>query len=193
MNYSRRCRFCRSDVELVRVRGLIVLVLLTGGWLGCVVRGARIQRAAVAVVRRTGGSVLYDGELRGAHGVVSGEPAAPARLVELFGLEYFVHIIEVRLGVSGTDAALQPVARLARVQRLRLDRTAVTDIGLAHLRGMSSLSRLDLRDTHVTDIGIVQLKGLTNLKLLDLSGTEVTDAGVRELRQALTWDVMIYR
>jgi hypothetical protein len=33
------------------VRGLIVLVLVTGGWLGWVARGARIQREAVSAAR----------------------------------------------------------------------------------------------------------------------------------------------
>ena len=170
--------------ERQRGRGLVILVLMIGGWLGWIVRGARIQREAVAAVRRTGGSVLYDWQIRGDHGAVGGEPGAPAWLVELIGVEYFGDITEVRLGVSGTDTALEPVAQLEGVQWLRLDRTAVTDLGLAHLRRMSSLSRLDLWDTRVTDAGIVQLKGLTRLKQLGLSGTSVTDAGVRDLRQA---------
>ena len=88
----------------VSVRGLVILVLMIGGWLGWIVRGARIQREAVAAVRRTGGSVLYDWQIRGDHGAVGGEPGSPAWLVELIGVEYFGDITEVRLGVSGTDA-----------------------------------------------------------------------------------------
>ena len=143
------------------------------------------QREAVAAVRRSGGSVLYDWQERGTHGQVSGEPAVPAWLVELVGVEYFGHILEVRLGSSGTDATLEPVSRLERVQWMRLAGSAVTDRGLVHLSGMSSLSRLDLEGTRVTDAGILQLRGLTKLKSLELSGTQVTDAGVRELRESL--------
>ncbi len=167
------------------VRGLILLVLLMGGSLGWIVRIARIEREAAKAARQSGGWVLYDWQERSVHGAVSGEPAAPAWLVKLIGVEYFGRITEGRLGVSGTDATLEPVARLERLQWLRLDRTAVTDLGLLHLRGMSSLSRLDVCGTHVTDAGIAQLKGLVKLKQLELYGTEVTDAGVRELREAL--------
>jgi hypothetical protein len=41
------------------VRGLIVLVLLVGGWLGWIVRNARIQREAVAAIERAGRHVAY--------------------------------------------------------------------------------------------------------------------------------------
>jgi hypothetical protein len=116
------------------VRGLIVVVLLVGGWLGWIVRSARIQREAVAAVRQSGGWVLFDCEERSVHGAISGEPAAPTWLVELIGVEYFCHIIEVRLGVSGTDAALERIARLERVQFLHLDCTSVTDLGLLRSR-----------------------------------------------------------
>jgi internalin A len=170
----------------VSVRGLIVVVLLVGGWSGWIVRSARIQRDATSAARRTGGWVRYDWEERGDDGAgFWGEPAASPWLVELIGVEYFGHIVEVRLGVIGTEAAIAPVARLERVQWLRLDRTPVTDIGLAQLRGMTSITRLDLDDTRVTDVGLAQLKRLTKLKHLNLSGTQVTDAGVRELREAL--------
>ena len=46
------------------VRGLIVVVLVVGGWLGWIVRGARIQREAVAAITRAGGRVAYDWERR---------------------------------------------------------------------------------------------------------------------------------
>jgi hypothetical protein len=39
------------------VRWLIVLVLVTGVWLGWIVRGDRIQREAVAAIRNPGGRV----------------------------------------------------------------------------------------------------------------------------------------
>ena len=44
------------------VRGLIVVVLVTGTTLGWIVRSARIQRAAVAAIESTKGSVRYDWE-----------------------------------------------------------------------------------------------------------------------------------
>ncbi len=52
-----RRRFLRFSV-----RGLIVLVLVIGAWLGWMVRSARIQREAVAAIENAGGEVLYDRE-----------------------------------------------------------------------------------------------------------------------------------
>jgi hypothetical protein len=42
------------------VRGLIVLVMVIGCWLGWIVQGAHVQRDAVAAIRRAGGEVEYD-------------------------------------------------------------------------------------------------------------------------------------
>jgi hypothetical protein len=44
------------------VRGMIVVVLLVGGWLGWIVRCARIQREAVAAITKSGGLVDYNWE-----------------------------------------------------------------------------------------------------------------------------------
>ena len=44
------------------VRGMIVIVLVVGGWLGWLVRGVRIQRDAVTAITKTGGSLKYDWE-----------------------------------------------------------------------------------------------------------------------------------
>ncbi len=46
------------------VRGLIVVVLVIGGWMGWMVRCARIQREAVAAIKKAGGGVCYDWESR---------------------------------------------------------------------------------------------------------------------------------
>ena len=50
------------------VRGLIVLVLVIGGWLGWIVRSARIQRDAVAAIQNAGGVVMYDWEWKNEEG-----------------------------------------------------------------------------------------------------------------------------
>ena len=42
------------------VRGMIVVVLLIGVWMGWLVRNTRIQREAIAAIRKAGGRVLYD-------------------------------------------------------------------------------------------------------------------------------------
>jgi len=63
--------------------------------------------------------------------------------------------------------------------------TGVTDAGLEHLRGMAKLNVLNLFGTKVTDAGLGYIKGLNQLQRLDLRRTKVTDAGVKTLQQAL--------
>ena len=61
----------------------------------------------------------------------------------------------------------------------------MTDAGLEHLTGLSKLEFLDLGDTQVTDAGLGHLAGLSELESLNLFNTQVTDAGLKELRRAL--------
>jgi hypothetical protein len=67
-----------------------------------------------------------------------------------------------------------------------LERTQVTDAGLANLSGLKSLERLYLLgDSHVTDAGLTHLRTLTSLEYLFLHGTQVTDAGIANLKNSL--------
>jgi hypothetical protein len=50
---------------------------------------------------------------------------------------------------------------------------------------LPQLRTLALENAAITDAGLAQLKGLTYLEVLDLKGTKVTDAGVQELQKAL--------
>ncbi len=68
---------------------------------------------------------------------------------------------------------------------LDLLNTAVTDAGLEHLVGLTRLQRLNLGYTGVSDTGLKRLKGLTELRSLGLARTSVTDAGVSDLQKAL--------
>ena len=56
------------------VRGLIVLVLVVGVWLGWLVPHARIQRDAVAAITRAQGSAYYDWEWKDGHENPVGKP-----------------------------------------------------------------------------------------------------------------------
>ena len=189
------------------VRGLIVLVLVIGVWLGWVVRSARIQREAVAAIEQAGGSVKYDWEWSNGKDVRGGKPWAPRLLVDLIGVDYFGHVTAVaffelgRTKPSGlkvlNDTVIAQVGRLTELERLYLyaspttevglghRRNNVTDAGLVHLKGLTKLSVLDLRVAKITGTGLLHLKGLTRLSALDLSDTNITDAGMVHLK-ALT-------
>jgi hypothetical protein len=189
------------------VRGLVVLVLVIGVSLGWLVRGARIQREAVAAITKAGGAVEYDWEWNNGKSISRGNSRAPKWLVDLIGVDYFGHVTVVWLARAESDAVIAQVARLTRLQYLgmwslndtrlanlkgltelthvSLYGTQVIDASLTHLEGLTKLSTLDLRNTHVTDAGLAHLKGLTNLSELYIVGDQVTYVGVKELNQAL--------
>jgi hypothetical protein len=83
------------------VRGLIVLVLVIGGWFGWIVRSARLQREAVAAITKAGGTVTYNWEWRNGKSTPGGKPWAPKRLVDLLGVDYFGHVRMARMARTG--------------------------------------------------------------------------------------------
>jgi internalin A len=168
----------------ISVRGLIVLILLVAAALGWLVQSARIQREAVAVIERTGGTVSYSWARRDGNAISGGEPMAPRWLMDLIGLDYFDHVTAVQLygPATAADAALAQVGRLTRIQELSGRLATASDAGLAHLKGLTDLSSLILRDTQITDAGLEHLSGLTSLTFLDLRGNKVTDAGLAHLK-----------
>ena len=63
---------------------------------------------------------------------------------------------------------------------VRIDKAPkVTDAGVEHLRNLPRLESLWLDGTGITDDGLAHLKGLRTLKELGLRGTSVTDTGAR--------------
>ena len=81
-----------------------------------------------------------------------------------------------------TDASLAHLNGLTNLKSLALRRTKVTDAGLEHLQKLTNLYHLDLRNTQVTDAGLKHLTGLPRLKWLELNNTQVTDAGLEHLK-----------
>ena len=165
------------------VRGMIVLVLVIGGWLGWLVRSARIQREAVAAIERAGGSVEYDWRWKKSRTSWDGEPLEPIWLVKTMGVDYFAHASRAILEANGTDQDLAQVGRLPSLAAVALVESKVTDAGLRHMRGLTNLSDLQLFFTNqITDAGLEHLKGLKSLSQLELMGTQVTDAGLLHIK-----------
>jgi hypothetical protein len=192
----------------ISVRGLILLVLIVGGWLGWTGRAARIQREAVTALQRSGSSVYYDWQRRKIGDFPDRDtiPPAPRWLVACLGVDYFGHVTFVIF--SGDDEDMAHVRTLDRLETLWIEatRSTLTDIGLRHLSGITQLRSLTLTWSHVTDAGLecvsgltgleelylgrtmtgdaglVHLRGLTGLRYLQLGGTRITDAGLVHLR-----------
>ena len=81
-----------------------------------------------------------------------------------------------------TDAGLAALQRMAGLQGLSLNQTQITDAGLAALQGMAGLGSLSLDQTEITDAGLVELQGMAGLKWLSLNQTQITDAGLAALQ-----------
>jgi|GEM_PF-1600030 hypothetical protein len=74
-------------------------------------------------------------------------------------------------------ALLKPLA--PQLAWLYLNKTQITDVGMAHLSGLKQLRRLHLANTAITSAGVKQLESLENLETLNIYGTKVDD-GVLE-------------
>ena len=188
------------------MRTFIVVVLLVGGWLGWIVRTARIQREEVAAITRRGGVVEYDSGWTDNQTLQPQDPGALDRLVSAIGVDYFSNATVVYIGMLCTEEKMSHVAKLAALRSLSLRTTrpangalahlnaltklseldlgfaTICDADLAHLERLGNLSKLDLGVTDVTDAGLIHLKGLTNLSNLNLTATHITDQGLIHLR-----------
>ena len=91
-----------------------------------------------------------------------------------------------------TDADLEHLKGLTKLEVLSLSFTQVTDAGLMHLKRMTALQELDLSYTIVSDAGLEHLKGLTKLRFLILVPTTVTPEGIKKLQRALPNCVINY-
>lgn len=137
------------------VRGLIVVVLFFGVWLGWLVRTARVQRDAVQAITAAGGLVKYNWGWKKANPSMVIKLADPGWLVDLIGIDYVGHVTVVWLTASPSvsDATMIQVGRLTRLQQLRLDQSSIQDAWLDHLSGLKALSSLNLDGTPVSDQG----------------------------------------
>jgi hypothetical protein len=142
------------------VRGLIVLVLVIGLWLGWLVRSARRQREAIAAIRNVRGQVRYDWQWKNGRAIPRAKPWAPKWLVDGLGADYVGHVTMVSMpGVF--DDELVAIGRLSQLRDLYIaPSSAVTDRGLAHLKDLHNLVQLDLRGSQISDAGLAHLKRL---------------------------------
>ena len=89
-------------------------------------------------------------------------------------------------GVQGTNALLAELCEIQPVQGLWLEKSDVTDTGMAAVGGLKGLKYLNLYHTGVTDVGLRQLEGLSSLEWLGLGYCPgITNEGVARLQKAL--------
>ncbi len=105
---------------------------------------------------------------------------------QLTPLEKLDNVVWLNLAnTKVTNAGLEHVAKLKKLEKLHLERTSIGDDGLAHLKGLENLAYLNLYGTQVTDAGLEHLTPLKNLRRLYLWQTKVTPDGAASLQAAL--------
>jgi serine/threonine protein kinase/Leucine-rich repeat (LRR) protein len=77
-----------------------------------------------------------------------------------------------------TDAGMESIATKEQLQTLRFTGSSVTDAGIKPLAKIPNLRVLDLRNTKVTDQGFATFKGHPRLNQLTLSNTLITDDSI---------------
>jgi Leucine rich repeat len=82
-----------------------------------------------------------------------------------------------------TDRTLAVIGTLSDLRELTLTQPAMTNSGLAHLKGLKGLRKLFLFNAKVSDSGVTYLKGLDDLEELDLSGSAITSAAASTFKE----------
>ncbi len=88
-----------------------------------------------------------------------------------------------------TDEGMKTVAKMPALEKLHLDRTSITDSGVAHLAGLRQLSYLNLYDTQVTDQIFAVLPTMPALKKLFVWQTEVDPKAARQFEKSVNLEI----
>jgi mono/diheme cytochrome c family protein len=103
---------------------------------------------------------------------------SPDKLRELKGVG--PNVVQLNLADTEADDALVAVAAdlFPHLNRLHLERTAVTDKGIESLGSLALLEYLNLHQTAVSDAGLASLGNLPLLRAVYLWQTQVTEEGL---------------
>src|SRR5262249_9793212 len=110
------------------------------------VHRVRVQREAVAALRKAGVRVEYDWKWGGGNRTPIGKSRGPKWLVDRLGVDFFDDARVVYGSGANFDDALIHVGKLGWLEVLDLRGTTVTDAGLAHIEGLTQLEFLALPD-----------------------------------------------
>ncbi|MBC7852591.1 MAG: hypothetical protein IAF94_04060 [Pirellulaceae bacterium] len=134
--------------------------------------------------------ILGDESFRNVKGIAFSSLVDPEPYLADFGLRHlrsFPHLKTLDFSACNqfTDADLEEISELSRLQYLDLNFTHLSDAGMVHFAGLTKLKGLSLDRTEVSDAGLAHLTGLTQLEYLYVSKTQVTQDGVNRLQMAL--------
>jgi internalin A len=167
----------------------MAVVLILGGGLGWLAHRARVQRQAVEVIRRAGGSVEYNTPwYRGPSPLPSAPSPGPIWMRRALGPDYFDSVTSVRFSEArtepktGGDAVMRAASRLPRLESLSIVQTDATDAGAQGLGALTSLRSLDIRLNHMTALAVRDLGRLSELRELRLASIPLSDGDMGFLK-----------
>lgn len=103
--------------------------------------------------------------------------------------EQFPNLSYLSLGSAVvTDAGLEHLNKLNKLNTLRLAGMNVNGKGLIHLKSLAQLETLDLPNSEVSDDALIAISDLTNLRDLSLAKTQVSDAGIASIARLAKLD-----
>jgi hypothetical protein len=169
--YRRRFQF---GIRLLLL--LTVAVAIPFAWMGVGIEKAKRTRAVVARLESEFECNVSSREsLR-----------VPAFLVDVLGEYFFEDVYRICHPASHfADEDLKLACQLEEMKICLVGGTSITDAGLENIDRLTRLEELELRDTLITDAGLRNLEKMAHLQSLDLEGATVTEAGVQRLRKKL--------
>jgi Leucine-rich repeat (LRR) protein len=165
VSYVEVIRSSRGDAlklaeQLARLRNLRHLVLLDVGATDAVVSRISALRKLTSLELGRAGS-LTDDALRSIGNVRS------LRALDVSG--------------QFSDAGLEKLRRLTKLELLCLEGDDFSDAGLAHLRQLTKLKGLSLGSPRISDQGLSELAQLPDLEWLCLMSSHITGKGIAQL------------
>ncbi len=171
------------------VRALMLVVLVLGGWLGWIAHRARVQREAVAVIRRHHASVWFNQSWHRNPFPPDPQPGPPL-LRRWVGPDYFDTALSVNFYGGRTpqktmgDDVMRAACQLAWLEHLSIVGCDATDAGAEGLGGLTRLRSLDVRfNPRMTARAVKDIGRLTELEFLGLGAIPLRDEDMGFLRR----------
>ena len=180
------------------LRALMLIVLVVSVGLGWISNQARVQRKAVATIRRTGGNVSVNWpwvSLPSSRILVKNP--GPAFLRRWLGPEYFDTVTYVdylnatQTPKLGGDEVLRAAYHFPMLEDLAIVHTDATDAGAEGLGRLTKLKSLDLRMNQMTARTVKDFGNLTELRKLELGSIPLRDEDMTFLRKLTKLETLL--
>lgn len=189
----------RAQFGLGTLLAMILVLALPCAWVANEMHKAKPQQELAQSVERDGGWLIYDRRYQ------YDEYLHQRWLLALFGRDYFLDIAHVILDngdlvdklrvlpqlksvcfrPNATDSDLKNLNHFPQLEWIDLNKSQITNDGLAYLADLPKLESIYLDGTNVTDDGLMQLSKFRSLKCVRVNFAIVTKDGITRLKESL--------